>query len=172
MEENYIISLVVFFLFGFVLFKKDSKNPSYTDKNLRPSSVKKSVSNVSGVARYLQNKQGDILLEQRPPLGIWGGLWSFPELPEDKDALTHCQQHHGNISTSEPGKPFRHTFSHYHLDIHPVLMQVEKAKLKVASNDQQRWLAQDAWRQLGLAAPVKKLLESLRSSEQARQNLV
>lgn len=61
MEENYLISLFVFFLFGFVLFKKDSKKSSYTDNNLRPSpSVKKSASNVSGVARYLQNKQGDL----------------------------------------------------------------------------------------------------------------
>jgi hypothetical protein len=61
MEENYLISLIVFFLFGFVLFKKDSKKSSYTENNLRPSpSVKKGASNVSGVARYLQNKQGDL----------------------------------------------------------------------------------------------------------------
>ena len=63
MEENYLISLIVFFLFGFVLFKKDSKKSSYTDNNLRPS-VKKSASNVSGVARYLQNKQGDLSQSQ------------------------------------------------------------------------------------------------------------
>ena len=61
MEENYLISLIVFFLFGFVLFKKDSKKSSYTNNDLRPSpSVKKSASNVSGVARYLENKQGDL----------------------------------------------------------------------------------------------------------------
>jgi len=57
-EENYLISLIVFFLFGFVLFKKDSKGSGYTANKLRPS-VKKSASNASGVARYLQNKQGD-----------------------------------------------------------------------------------------------------------------
>ena len=59
MEENYLFSLIVFFLFGFVLFKKDSKSSSYTDNSLRPS-VKESDSGVSGVARYLQNKQGDL----------------------------------------------------------------------------------------------------------------
>jgi len=59
-EENYLISLFVFFLFGFVFFKKDSKNSSYTANNKRPSSVKESDSGVSGVARYLQNKQGDL----------------------------------------------------------------------------------------------------------------
>ena len=30
-------------------------------------------------------RDGMILLEQRPPLGIWGGLWSLPELPMDAD---------------------------------------------------------------------------------------
>jgi len=58
-EENYIISLIVFFLFGFVLFKKDSKNSSYTANNKRPS-VQERASNVSGVARYLQDKQDDL----------------------------------------------------------------------------------------------------------------
>ncbi len=59
MEENYIFSLIVFFLFGFVLFKKDSKSSSYTANNKRPS-VKERASNISGVARYLQDKQDDL----------------------------------------------------------------------------------------------------------------
>ncbi|MCK5191302.1 MAG: hypothetical protein KAR12_14750 [Methylococcales bacterium] len=59
MEENYLISLFVFFLFGFVLFKKDSKKSSYPANSKRPS-VKERASNVSGVARYLQDKQDDL----------------------------------------------------------------------------------------------------------------
>ena len=59
MEENYLISLFVFFLFGFVLFKKDSKKSGYTANNKRPS-VKERASNVSGVARYLQDKQDNL----------------------------------------------------------------------------------------------------------------
>ena len=59
MEENYLISLFVFFLFGFVLFKKDSKKSGYIANDKRPS-VKERASNVSGVARYLQDKQEDL----------------------------------------------------------------------------------------------------------------
>lgn len=59
MEENYLITLVVVFLFGFVLFKKDSKKSSDTANNMPPS-VKKRDLNVSGVARYLQDKQGNL----------------------------------------------------------------------------------------------------------------
>ena len=59
MEENYLISLFVFLLFGLVLFKKDSKKSSYPTNSKRPS-VKEGASNVSGVARYLQDKQDDI----------------------------------------------------------------------------------------------------------------
>ncbi len=109
----------------------------------------------------LQNPQGHILLEQRPPTGIWGGLWSFPELVDGEDALSHCQQHHGDIDTSQPWQPFRHTFSHYHLDICPIHIHVKKIARKVASDDQQRWFSQEEWQQLGLAAPVKKLLDVL-----------
>jgi len=58
-EENYLISLFIFFLFGFVLFKKDSKKSGYTANNKRPS-VKERASTVSGVARYLQDKQDDL----------------------------------------------------------------------------------------------------------------
>ena len=60
MEENYLISLFIFFLFGFVLFKKDSKKSGYTANNKRPSVKKERASTVSGVARYLQDKQDDL----------------------------------------------------------------------------------------------------------------
>jgi len=58
-EENYLISVFVFFLFGFVLFKKDSKKSGYTANNMR-TPVKERASSVSGVARYLQDKQDDL----------------------------------------------------------------------------------------------------------------
>jgi A/G-specific adenine glycosylase len=109
----------------------------------------------------LQNRQGEILLEQRPPTGIWGGLWSFPELESEQDVESHCQRHHGSIQQSNKWQSFRHTFSHYHLDIHPVHIHLKKSSSVVADNDKLRWYTQDEWQQLGLAAPVKKLLDVL-----------
>ncbi|MGH1487563.1 MAG: A/G-specific adenine glycosylase [Cellvibrionaceae bacterium] len=109
----------------------------------------------------LQNTKGKILLEQRPPTGIWGGLWSFPELEKEEDALNYCQQYHGSAKKSQPWQSFRHTFSHYHLDIHPVHIHIEKICTQVADGNVQNWYSEEEWQQLGLAAPVKKLLDIL-----------
>ena len=81
MEENYLISLIVFFLFSFVLYKKDGKKPGYTANNLRPS-VKDRASNVSGVARYIQNQQQD--LSQSKLTGVSKYLESKEEQETEK----------------------------------------------------------------------------------------
>ncbi|MFW5443897.1 MAG: hypothetical protein ACKE51_06300 [Methylococcaceae bacterium] len=58
MEENYLFSLFVIAIFGFVLFKKDktqvTTNTSTTKK--RVSNRQVSGSSSSGVAKYLQNQ--------------------------------------------------------------------------------------------------------------------
>ena len=109
----------------------------------------------------LQNKSGHILLEQRPPSGIWGGLWSFPELEKNDNVLQHCQRQYGEVAKQQPWQPFRHSFSHYHLDIHPQYIHIETLNHQVRDNPHQRWFARGEWQQMGLAAPVKKLLDAL-----------
>jgi A/G-specific adenine glycosylase len=109
----------------------------------------------------IQNNRGHILLEQRPALGIWGGLWSFPELTREEDALNHCRQNTGKVENHKQWSSFRHTFSHYHLEIHPMHIHIKKPLGKIASDDTLRWCSEKDWQQLGLAAPVKKLLSQL-----------
>ncbi len=74
----------------------------------------------------LRNNENAILLEKRPPTGIWGGLWSLPECPE-KNIKEWCQQnYHSQIGKLEYWPMFRHTFSHFHLDITPVIVPIKK----------------------------------------------
>jgi len=108
----------------------------------------------------LRNASGEILLQQRPSQGIWGGLWSFPELSLDADAHIHAQDHFGKVINSEIWNSYRHTFSHYHLDITPVLIQLGKTAQGVASGGH-HWYSLHQPEALGLAAPVKKLLDKL-----------
>lgn len=108
----------------------------------------------------IKNHQG-ILLEQRPSTGIWGGLWSFPELEEEGSITTHCENHFGEVNSHKLLSPFRHTFSHYHLDIHPVHVQLSSTHRQIRNDDRQRWFSEDEWLTIGLAAPVKKLLSRL-----------
>lgn len=100
-----------------------------------------------------------ILLKKRPPAGIWGGLWSFPECPIEADLHAICQQF--GIAKTKPHQKlpsFRHTFSHYHLDIHPVKIPIVARELKVMDEADIVWYNSKQPLKLGLAAPVKQLL--------------
>lgn len=108
----------------------------------------------------LKNEHNHILLEERPSVGIWGGLWSFPELEHIEDARAFCTKAFGHVLDCVPMASFRHTFSHYHLEITPVYINITQRHRQVAEN-QQQWLKPQEWEALGLPAPVKKLLDEL-----------
>ena len=108
------------------------------------------------------NQHGEVLLEKRPPAGIWGGLWSFLEISDPDQISREALAKTGLIiDDCELWQPFRHTFSHYHLDITPALTLVDSQSLRVNECDDYCWFALDDSRQLGLAAPIKKLLEKI-----------
>jgi A/G-specific adenine glycosylase len=114
----------------------------------------------------IQNARGELLLEQRPPVGIWGGLWSFPEVSGDEPIETACQTQFGYVVDLESWPAFRHTFSHYHLDITPVLIkaQLESAHATAVAESSARWYGNESIPNVGLAAPVKKLWQQLMSA--------
>lgn len=112
----------------------------------------------------LENPQQQVYLEQRPPTGIWGGLWSFPELDLSVDTLTHCQDVYGPVNRLESLDSFRHTFSHYHLDIVPVYVQLNDELLSIAESGGCFYNA-GSIPGVGLAAPVKKLWQQLQSRQ-------
>ena len=110
----------------------------------------------------LDNGKGQLLLQQRPPTGIWGGLWSFPELaqsaPSDSNIQQWCLDQLGyDIQISQRWPIVRHTFSHFHLDIEPVWLHGTQQN-KIADNNA-TWFSSAAPSNIGLAAPVKQLLE-------------
>lgn len=109
----------------------------------------------------LEDNEGRILLERRPPSGIWGGLWSLPELDPAygaEELQEACETKLG-LACSDPEliSGFRHTFSHYHLHIQPARLPVT-GSTKVADADSQRWVHRDQALTLGLPAPIRTLL--------------
>jgi A/G-specific adenine glycosylase len=109
----------------------------------------------------LRNPAGEVLLEQRPPSGIWGGLWSFPECPPEADIPSHCDAALGYRALSwEAGAPRRHVFSHYRLDYTPVEVAVASG-FAIADSDGRRWVLPASPGTLGLPAPAKALLDEL-----------
>ena len=113
-----------------------------------------------------ENEFGEVLLERRPPQGIWGSLYSFPEKRGQKDDTTSSKtiKHLNSKSRSSEDfelKSLRHTFSHFHLDIQPTLLKVSKRELEIDDSARWVWYSLNNPSELGLAAPVKNLLSTL-----------
>lgn len=110
----------------------------------------------------LRNRRGEVLLQQRAANGIWGGLWCFPEITPDEDIGESCQKICGKRPRVIQQWPsWRHTFSHFHLHITPVLLDVANIAGKYNS-ERHLWVRPDVKTlPVGLAAPTCKLLEQL-----------
>ena len=113
----------------------------------------------------IREPQGRILLQQRPPTGIWGGLWGFPELTgaNDAAAVRHWSAaalgH--DIVIKERWSTLRHTFSHFSLDIQPIYAEARKIAPTIRDGDRTVWYSPTQPDARGLAAPVKHLMEQL-----------
>ncbi len=111
------------------------------------------------VLLLLSNNINQILLEKRPPTGIWGGLWSLPEFDSIESAQAWCLTQNRTIIDTRTLATQRHTFSHYHLDYTPVLMQTDNLINFVMEANQTVWYNAKQINTLGLPAPIKLLLQ-------------
>jgi len=108
----------------------------------------------------LQFKNG-VLLEKRPGKGVWSGLWSFPEMSE-KEFTVWCQQtFQCQIKKITKHPTFRHSFTHFHLDITPIFFQVVKNFDKAIAEENYFWYNLHQQPEIGLPAPVKSILSSI-----------
>ena len=121
----------------------------------------------------LRNPAREVLLEKRPPMGIWGGLWSFPEVSEDcfHQKLAGFRIQGANQRTLESGQ---HVFSHFRLNYQPLLVDVQTDPADgIYEAGQYIWYsAKQESKAVGLAAPVAKLLEQLDDIHTDDQNRI
>lgn len=110
----------------------------------------------------LQTHEDNVLLEKRPPTGIWGGLYCFPEFESLDQLKTHTSLQGITAKNVEPWQSFRHTFTHYHLDITPVKVESKKQSDQIMAGNQQVWYNLRQPPAIGLAAPVQRLTNLLR----------
>lgn len=109
-----------------------------------------------------------VFLERRPPSGIWGGLWSFPEIDPRDDASSWCENSlHMSPVTTQQWPTVRHSFMHYDLDIAPTAVRVHERSSTVADCDDHIWYELDSPQPVGMAAPVANLIEKLKTEESA-----
>ncbi|MFC3121327.1 A/G-specific adenine glycosylase [Agaribacter flavus] len=106
--------------------------------------------------------KGSVFLQKRPSLGIWGGLWGFMESNDSEldSQISHLSG--GESVTIETLQSFRHTFSHFHLDISPILIEMQEAKLEVRESER-AWFPLSEDLQIGLASPTIKIFTQLKA---------
>ncbi|WP_286235878.1 A/G-specific adenine glycosylase [Thalassotalea sediminis] len=115
-------------------------------------------------------KQGEkVLLIKRPPSGIWGGLYGFPEIDLQSNIDKKLSSFGLTGTKQQALTPFRHTFSHFHLDITPILVecQLKKENTNIAEYDQHLWYHITNQDTVGLAASSCKILDEVRELYQA-----
>jgi A/G-specific adenine glycosylase len=103
----------------------------------------------------------EVLIERRPPTGIWGGLWSLPEVAVEADVASIAKEKY-RVTLSKGRRPrplpeVEHGFTHYSLTIYPMEIAVAKRNAHLAEPGVM-WLNMDDVAGAALPAPVKKIL--------------
>ncbi len=106
-------------------------------------------------------RDGELLLEKRPSSGIWGGLWSLPELEDDTRLRALCRDRYGcSIAPPQRLDPLVHGFTHFKLEIRPLVCHVEKF-VPAAREPGQVWLSLEDAHGAAIPVPVRRLIERL-----------
>jgi len=108
----------------------------------------------------LRNADKAILLQQNPPVGLWGGLWVPPQIEKQADLHQLCNKLGLKVTEQKLLDNRRHTFSHFHLDYQPILVDVTETPNRVAEIDNQVWYNPKNPLSLGMPAPIKALLST------------
>lgn len=132
-------------------------------KNLPETRAKKTIPERKTTLLILQH-QDYVLLEKRPAPGIWGGLWCFPESQNPEHIEDDCfRRFQCTWNDIRLGQAFRHTFSHYHLDITPAYFSIPSIPQKIMDSEHQIWYNLRNPQTIGLPQPIKKLLIEMTS---------
>jgi A/G-specific adenine glycosylase len=106
-------------------------------------------------------RAGEVLLEKRPPSGIWGGLWCLPESRSGVDIEAHCLKRFGvHVIEVEELPRIAHGFTHFKLDIRPLRLRIS-ALVPEAPEPGVIWLPLEEARRAAIPAPVRRILTAL-----------
>ena len=102
---------------------------------------------------WAQTRQGHVWLSRRPTPGVWAGLYCFELFDSWQDLVQAVPTRYRDGLQDEPA--FTHVLTHKDLHLHPVRLQVPRGGLGAEGGG---WFSPQQWPQLGLPAPVRKLL--------------
>lgn len=126
-----------------------------------PGKKPKKVIPTKSTVMILPMWQQQVLIYKRPSSGIWGGLFGFFEAQQLSDVQAISQRLQLGAYNEQKLEPFRHTFSHFHLDIQPILLELKKPPTGQVSENETLWYDLRSPPNVGLAAPTTKLFSTL-----------
>jgi A/G-specific adenine glycosylase len=135
-------------------FKNDTQH-LYPEK--KPNKKAKPQKKTLMLLHCYQNQR---LLYRRPPVGIWGGLWSLPEVESDQDLSEWQNQNLGYSKAPKEVKVnlLRHQFTHFSLDISVAVIELDELPARVSDTANFEFIDQQALPNYGLPTPVRKIL--------------
>jgi A/G-specific adenine glycosylase len=122
--------------------------PTPRPKRMRPSR--------EAFVLVVMNANGAVLLERRPPAGIWGGLWTFPQFDSEADAQTFA----GERPSWQSLPVYRHAFTHFDLALQPLLVR-DSQRMQIADDDRYCWYDPLRPQRIGLAKPAADLIRQV-----------
>jgi A/G-specific adenine glycosylase len=109
-----------------------------------------------------------VLVERRPPAGLWGGLWSPPQFESEFAALDWCRREIGEPQkSSQHLHPIHHAFTHFDLRLNPLRVRC-RPQDAVNEGEGRLWYRLGDPPRVGLPQPILKLFERLRAVEADR----
>ena len=112
---------------------------------------------------------GAVLLEKRPAAGLWGGLWAFPQFDDRTRASQWLSERFGDVPEAM-AEIYEHGFTHFDLQIHPVVARIGDMPAGISDGDIHRWYDATQPSQIGLTKPVVDLIKRLVTGEPDRQH--
>jgi A/G-specific adenine glycosylase len=137
---------------------RQTQLPGRKQKRVRPSREATIL-----IAEIEHNGSTAVLVERRPPSGVWGGLWSPPQFDSERDALAWCRREFGDTPESQMLPPIDHAFTHFDLRLNPLRVRCAR-KTSVRDADTHRWYPLEAPPRIGLPQPIRRLFERLRTA--------
>jgi len=127
-----------------------------------PQKKPKKTTPVRSTIMVIPRIENNVLMEKRPPSGIWGGLWCFLEISSLTELPALLAANNLNELNKFELEPFRHTFSHFHLDISPIIVNCTLAQQKeINDHGQQKWYDLTTKASVGFAASTDKLINDI-----------
>ena len=117
----------------------------------------------------LRDAAGQLWLQRRPSTGIWAGLYAPPAWEGSSSGLDAAVAlfPHGAVQERHDLPAVLHVLTHRDLFLHPVVVQLAGHAPAVPGDaggmaaGAGGWFTPAQWPQLGLPAPVRRLLETL-----------